>query len=74
MWPQSQTRRKEANQEREEPQSSTAASVLSLPIHRGSGWRGKEGRARAGGLGGWLMDAPGYLEEGLLHSDAGQQN
>lgn len=31
--------------------------------------------SRAGrGEGEWLTVAPGYLEEGLLHSEAGQQN
>lgn len=43
--------------------------------------RGREGRASLSPLvtksrGGreWLVVAPGYLEEGLLHSEAGQQN
>lgn len=66
--------RKEANQEREEPQSSTASSVCLRPFTVGRGGGRKGGGAGAGGLGGWLMDAPGYLEEGLLHSEAGQQN
>lgn len=32
-------------------------------------YRGESGGARE-----WLTVAPGYLEEGLLHSEAGQQN
>lgn len=51
------------------PSGFTAALVRTVP--------NKEGLGRDQGMAfweGWLMDATGYLEEGLLHSEAGQQN
>lgn len=67
-----------------QPQSSRASSVcvFAPPLSRSRGVKRRRAAVRGGpftegagsGQGGWLMDAPGYLEEGLLHSEAGQQN
>lgn len=76
-WPQSQKRREEANQQCEEPLNSTESSVYLCPFTAARVRGVQMGRAGAGAGAfweGWLMDAPGYLEEGLLHSEAGQQN
>lgn len=44
-----------------------AMKELIIPPHRFT-------ESQAGQAGDWLTVAPGYLEEGLLHSEAGQQN